>query len=253
MATVLAPSGVPPRRPVLERPTAMRLAATEYRRMAELLAGLRPEEWAVPTECPGWDVRTMAGHLLGAAEMAASVLQGLRQNRAASAEGGGIDALTALQVREHASLSPREVAERYAALAPGAARGRRRAPGLLRRLAIPELMDVGGRPERWTFGFLLDVVLTRDTWMHRVDICRALGRSVELTAEDDGLLVADVVAEWAQRHGRPVRLRLTGPAGGSWAFGGNDAPELELDAVEFCRALSGRGDAPGLLAQQVPF
>jgi len=30
-------------------------------------------------------------------------------------------------------------------------------------------------------------------------------------------------------------------------------PELEFDAVEFCRVLSGRGNGTGLLAEQVPF
>jgi hypothetical protein len=114
------------------------------------------------------------------------------------------------------------------------------------------VQDVGGTAERWRFGFLFDVVLTRDTWMHRVDVSRATGREPHLTADHDGVLVADVVAEWAARHGRPYRLRLTGPAGGSWSSG-TDGEEDELDAVEFCRLLSGRGRGSGLLAQQVPF
>jgi hypothetical protein len=73
-----------------------------------------------------------------------------------------------------------------------------------------------------------------------------------LTPEHDGVLVADVVAEWAQRHGRPYRLRLTGPAGGEWSSG-SGGEEIELDAVEFCRVLSGRGSGAGLLGQPVPF
>jgi hypothetical protein len=47
-------------------------------------------------------------------------------------------------------------------------------------------------------------------------------------------------------------LTLTGPAAGTWRFGG-DGPELTLDAVDFCRAVSGRGPADGLLAIPVPF
>ena len=117
---------------------------------------------------------------------------------------------------------------------------------------LPEEQVVGDRSEFWTFGYLMDVVLTRDTWMHRVDISRATGRPVELTADHDGVLVADVVAEWADRHGRPFELTLTGPAGGSWSAG-TGGERLELDAVEFCRILSGRGTGPGLLAEQVPF
>ncbi|HET9946352.1 MAG TPA: hypothetical protein VFR56_11940, partial [Actinomycetes bacterium] len=77
-----------------------------------------------------------------------------------------------------------------------------------------------------------------------------------LRPEHDGALVADVAAEWAARHGRPVALTLTGPAGGSWLFNATQpgaAEPLELDAVEFARALSGRGRRPGLLATLVPF
>jgi len=36
-----------------------------------------------------------------------------------------------------------------------------------------------------------------------------------LTPDHDARIVADVVAEWAGRHGRPFTLHLTGPAGGS--------------------------------------
>ncbi len=111
---------------------------------------------------------------------------------------------------------------------------------------------MGSEREWWRIGYLLDVILTRDVWMHRVDVCRATGRELQLTPEHDGVLVADVVAEWAQRHGRPYRLRLTGPAGGEWSAG-TDGEELELDAVEFCRLLSGRGSGSGLLSSQVPF
>ena len=89
--------------------------------------------------------------------------------------------------------------------------------------------------------------------MHRVDITRATGRELVLTPDHDGMLVADVVAEWAQRHGRPYRLRLTGPAGGSWRGRARGDSDHELDAVEFCRVLSGRGQGAGLLAEQVPF
>ena len=101
-------------------------------------------------------------------------------------------------------------------------------------------------------GYLLDVILTRDTWMHRVDIARATGRALVLTPDHDGRLVADVVAEWARRHGRPFTLSLEGPAGGVYTSGaGGEA--IALDPVEFCRILSGRGQGTGLLTQQVPF
>jgi uncharacterized protein (TIGR03083 family) len=251
MATDTTPRSAA-RRPALDRDAARRLATTEYDRFRLLLSDLDPPDWARPTDCPEWDVRAIAGHVLGMAEMVASVRQFVAQNVGASRAGGGIDALTGLQVRGRARLTPPEVYERFAAVAPRAVRGRRRLSRLIGRFTLPEDQVVGDRTERWTFGFLFDVVLTRDTWMHRVDIARATGRGLALTPDHDGVLVADVVAEWGQRHGRPHRLRLTGPAGGTWAVG-DGGPELELDAVEFCRVLSGRGAGTGLLAEQVPF
>jgi hypothetical protein len=109
-----------------------------------------------------------------------------------------------------------------------------------------------GPAERWRLGHVFDVILTRDTWLHRVDLARATERPLELTAAHDGRIVADVVAEWARRHGEPFALHLTGPAGGRFVHGGG-GPELSLDAVEFCRILSGRAPGEGLLTRQVPF
>jgi hypothetical protein len=50
-----------PRRSALDRETAMRLAADEYRRYLDLLRSLTADDWSRPTDCPGWDVRSMAG------------------------------------------------------------------------------------------------------------------------------------------------------------------------------------------------
>jgi len=75
-------AGTRPRTSTLERATLIRLAATEYDRFAALLRGLNPEDWTRPTECPGWDVRAMASHALGMVEMAASIREGIRQQRA---------------------------------------------------------------------------------------------------------------------------------------------------------------------------
>ena len=236
----------------LDRDLAMRLAATEYDRFLALLRTLEPEDWVRPTDCPGWDVRAMAGHTLGMTEMTGSLGQFIGQNTAALRGGGDVDALTAHQVRTRARLRTDELIERFAVAGPRAVRGRRRLAGFLGRFPMPAKQVVGGRRETWRFGFLLDVILTRDPWMHRVDISHATGRDVRLTPEHDGRLVADVVEEWASRHGQPYRLHLTGPAGGTWSAG-SDGPELELDAVEFCRVVSGRGTGTGLLSQQVPF
>lgn len=249
----------PPRTPVLQRDVAMRLAAHEYELFVDQLRGLSPVDWSTQTACPDWDVHAMVCHALGMADMAASVPEMLRQMRAARRVGGlFIDALTALQVEKHLPRPPAELVARFAEVGPRAAAGRRRTPGLVRRIPLPDqpLDDHGEQTETWSLGFLVDVILTRDPWMHRSDIAVATGRPMALTAEHDGVLVADVAAEWAARHGQPCTLTLTGPAGGSWTFNADAAGEpahYDLDAVEFCRILSGRGSGEGALATRVPF
>jgi uncharacterized protein (TIGR03083 family) len=246
-------AAIEPLRARLPRPVALQLAATEYQRVVELLRTLSPEDWTRTTDCPGWDVRAMSAHMLGMVEMAASLREQARQNRAAARRGGVfIDALTAVQVEQRADLSPAQIVDRLAARAPKAVRGRRRTPGFVRRRTMPVRQRISGREEPWTFGYLVDVILTRDPWMHRVDITRATGARHVLTAAHDGVLVADVVTEWASRHGRPHTLRLTGPAGGSWSVGAG-GPAIDMDAVDFCRTVSGRAPADGLLGTEVPF
>ena len=191
--TITAPSR--PRLAALPRAIAMRLAATEYQRFADTLRSLGPGDWATPTECPGWDVRAIAAHVLGMVEMAASIRETSRQLKLARSRGGVfIDALTALQVEERAGMTPAQITARFGARAARAARTRRRTPGLIRRRTMPVLQQVGGREEAWTIGYLIDVILTRDPWMHRADIARATGTDLVLTAEHDGVLVADVAA-----------------------------------------------------------
>jgi uncharacterized protein (TIGR03083 family) len=242
-----------PRTSKLDRTTAMRLAATEYSRFGGLLQSLDRADWTTATGCVAWDVRAMAGHLLGMAEMAASIREQMRQVKTATRRGGVfIDALTSLQVEEHAQLSPDEIVTAYLKVGPKAARGRRRTPGFIRRRPLPQPQLVEGGEERWTIGYLVDVILTRDPWMHRIDIAMATGAQNVLTREHDGVIVDDLVDEWAARHAQPYSLRLTGPAGGCWAAG-SGGPEIELDVNEFCLKISGRLPAEGLLSTQVPF
>ncbi len=165
------------RKPALLRELAMRLAATEYERFAAQLGDLDPPEWHRPTSCPGWDVRAMATHVLGMADMVATPWETRRQLRAAKKRGEGlfVDRLTALQVEERSGLEPGDIVAQFAVAGPRAARGRRRIPGPLRRYRLPAEQTDGVDP--WTLGYLVDVILTRDTWMHRTDIADATGRS----------------------------------------------------------------------------
>lgn len=245
------------RAPRLERGVAMRLAAEEYTRAADAFAALDASDWSRPTPCPEWDVRALAAHVTGMAAMAAGLREQRRQQKlaVAAAERSGrefIDELTALQVRERASAGAAELVAELRRLGPKAARGRRRTPWFVRRLRMPQSQVANGVREWWTIGFLVDVILTRDPWLHRMDLAEATGRAPYLTADHDGVLVADVVDEWAARHGEPFALTLTGPAGGEFGSG-SAAERIELDAVEFCRTVSRRRPGAGLLATEVPF
>jgi hypothetical protein len=159
-----------------------------------------------------------------------------------------IDALTALQVADHAHLGPPQLAAALRTAAPQSLAARSQATAEQR--AMP--FNPGVPQEEWTYGYLIDVIHTRDPWMHRVDICRATGAELAVTPDHDGRIVADVVAEWVRRHGQPCTLVLDGPAGGIYRNGEGGA-QLRRDAVQFCRVVSGRGAAEGLLAHQVPF
>jgi uncharacterized protein (TIGR03083 family) len=249
-----APVDISPHRPAIERASARRLMTTEYDRVVDQLRSLSTGDWQQSTCNAGWDVRALVAHMLGMVAMAASVPEQLRQMRAAKKRGGVfIDALTALQVEKYDGWSPERLVAEYARLAPKAVKGRMRTPGLLRGRPMPEKFEVNPPVhESWTFGYLIDVVLTRDPWMHRSDIALATGRDMTLTPDHDGVIVDDVVQEWAARHGRPCTLTLTGPLARGYVFG-SAGPSFTVDAVEFCRILSGRGDGDGLLATHVPF
>lgn len=238
--------------PALDRAEAAALAATENARFVAMVGELGAQDWAKPTDCTAWNVRELVLHVLGAMQGQVSLRQFVHQSRAGAKAAGDrplVDGMTEVQVRERHHLTPAEIVPALAAVGPKAARSRARLPGLLRRVRTK--VDVGGVMEPWTLGYLMDVIFTRDTWMHRVDLSRATGRALELDAHD-ARIVSDVVREWAQRHGQPFVLRLGGPAGGAFTAG-EGGEEIEMDAVAFCRTLSGRAPGSGLLTQVVPF
>jgi uncharacterized protein (TIGR03083 family) len=240
--------------PSLDHDEAMALAETEIGRLLAVVDDLQAEDWARPTDCTDWTVRDMLGHLLGMFELQADREERTRQIKTAAelASRSGrlrLNELTALQVREHADLT---VEQLRSALHHTARRGldaRSALPADLRAAPYdPELPGEG----MWTLGHLFDIIHTRDPWLHRVDICRATGRQLVLTPDHDGRIIADVVADWAARHHQPFTLELTGPAGGTYVAG-TGGENLRIDAVEFCRTLSGRAPGTGLLATPVAF
>lgn len=241
----------------LTRFDAADVGHVEYLRFADALAALEPADWGRHTDCDGWTVRDLAGHLCGSV-MTSTTIRGQiaeqNQVKARVKETGEneVDAMTAIQIAKVHALSPVEIIDRIRSLAEDATAGRKRPPAPMAKL-VKFRVVMNSLDEKWSLDYLLGTILTRDTWLHRVaDLARAVERA-PLLDEHDQRIVADVASEWASRHGQAVELRLTGPAGGYYVADGG-GPLLELDAIDFCRVVSRRAAATHpLLETEVPF
>jgi uncharacterized protein (TIGR03083 family) len=243
--------------PRIDHREAMPIAAREYDLFLALLRYLDGDDWSRQTDNDEWDVRATALHVLGATASNASfkeLAHQMRHGRKLYREIGSqrhwhhwVDGVNEVQVRERASMSNAELVETFATTAPAAVRGRTKLPRPLRALRVIDL------PEPYThrMPLLTDVCYTRDTWMHRVDMAVATGRAVAVSAEHDGRLIADMVAEWATLYTFPFDLELTGPAGGRYRKG-TGGEYTVVDAVECIRILSGRAPGSGLLSHPMP-
>ena len=232
----------------------MELAETEYKRFADVLGQLHPEDWSKQTVNDDWNVKQLVAHNLGFADSNASIrvnLSAMRRGAKRAKEKGYdhfVHGVNEVQVEEREHLTPDELVSRWAAQWPKALKGRRRFPPFLRWIPVDFGPVIGKKP---LGSYLMDRCYTRDTWMHRIDICRAVGIDPVLTPEHDGRLIEDMVAEWTELYDLSVTLHLEGPAGGTYVRGGG-GEELTIDAVEWIWILSGRGTGTGLLEKELP-
>lgn len=233
---------------------AMALAETEYKRFTDMLEQLQAGDWSKQTVCTDWNVRQLVAHALGFAESNASFrvfVSGMRRGKKRAAEKGYdhfIHGMNEVQVAEREHLTPAELVSRWSETWPKALKGRKRFPPFMRPVPVEFGPPIGKRPMG---SYLMDVVFTRDTWMHRIDICRAAGLDPVLTPAHDGRLIEDMVAEWARVHRIAFTLHLEAPAGGTFVSG-SGGDELSIDAVEWIWILSGRGSGTGLLEKRLP-
>ncbi|QGN35418.1 hypothetical protein GJV80_06670 [Microlunatus sp. Gsoil 973] len=65
--------------PIRRRIDAAEVATAAYDQLLVLLRTLAPADWSAPTECPGWDVAAVVGHLIGAGRSNASLREFARQ------------------------------------------------------------------------------------------------------------------------------------------------------------------------------
>jgi uncharacterized protein (TIGR03083 family) len=244
--------------PGIDHAEAMRLTEAENGQLLAQLRELRNDQWQAPTDCTGWNVRDVVVHLIGSAQAQANPIEFVRQvvtGRRLMEQIGGkhwVDGLNEAQLRARTDWMPPMLPELWERHSAAALRTRRSMPAPVRALPVLPIgtglgVHIGWQP----LGYLFDMGFTRDVWMHRIDIARAAGIAPVLTAEHDGRIIQDILAEWSRRHGRPYTLTLTGPAGGEFHAGAGGQPQT-VDAVEFARILSGRAEGPGILRNKLP-
>ena len=221
---------------------AHRLLTDAFDRLLSLLESLAPDDWSKPTACTAWDVHDMVAHQAGGYASGFSYREMLRQyTQLPSAGQLPEDAINALQVGERKSKTPAELIAELKQVGPKTIRNWAYGFRTIRWIAIPH--PVGGF---MSLRHLMWVTHSRDTWMHRLDICRATNRPFEQTREHDGRIVELVVLDTAKKlkkrlTGHAITLVLTGIAGGKWQIGNGDpAAEIEMDALDFNIFVSGR-------------
>ena len=228
---------------------AFDVATEEIDALLTLLGELRPTDWQLPTDCRGWTVWDIAAHVAGACEDSKRIRVFLRHSRTASRryrDMPWLDAVNQVQIDDRTDRTADELRAELATLGPAAVRARRRMPALIRRTPVPKK---GMLPAGSKVSYLVDVIYTRDIWMHRVDIARATGRSLA-TTKSSREVVAQVVRDLATAWSGPAfTLELTGHGAGGWQVGdGNPVAMVAADSVEACRLLSGRPALPGVFA-----
>lgn len=229
------------------------LLQTEFGRFLTLLETLAPPDWAKPTACTLWDVRDMVAHQAGGYASGTGYMEMFRQYSAMFKKAPlPEDAINALQLRERAGKSPAELIAELRQVGPVAIRKWAYQFRIVKPLVAPH--PVGGL---LSLRHLMWVIHSRDTWMHRLDICRATGREFEQTREHDGRIVALVMRDVdnvlrKQLGGRAVVFDLSGVAGGVWQVGpGAVQATIQIDALDFSMLASGRFSAAEARAKAV--
>jgi uncharacterized protein (TIGR03083 family) len=214
-----------------------------------LLRKLDDQDWARPTDCPGWTVTDVVAHMVGQYQEQARFLTMLRRLRLGHRnypDRSRLDAHNQQQIDDLAGLAPAELIESMATQGPRGIRARRRIPGFVRAMRVTRMYPEEDLPEA-SLGYVLDVLTSRDEWMHRIDISTATSSPREPGTADlpiIGQVVRDLGRAWTSS---PVRLELTGPAGGVWTLGhGSPIAEVRTDAIQYMRTLAGRNKAPEL-------
>ena len=244
MNAVISPSTIASAEsiPYTNADEAHRLMTTALSRFLTLIDSLHADDWSKPTACTAWNVHDMVAHQAGGYASGTSYKEMIRQYTSKPKPGQlPEDAINDLQVGERADKTPAELIVELKQVGIIAAHNWAYGFNAIKWIGMPH--PVGGF---MSIRHLMWVIHSRDTWMHRLDICRAASRSFEQTREHDGRIVELVVLDTAKKltkklNGQAITLSLTGIAGGTWQIGkGESVAEMEMDALDFNIFVSGR-------------
>jgi uncharacterized protein (TIGR03083 family) len=215
--------------PALAHDEAADMARAELERYLALVETLSGEDWGQPTDCTLWSVADIVAHQAGAYAGFAN-FAGFKATMGVKPAPGElqIDAINARQIKDRIARTPSENIAELREVGPKAINTRYKLPWLLRKLRVP----VGPPLGTCAIEYMTDLLYTRDTWSHRLDIARATGKDFVQDARHDGRMIALVMRDLAQLlHGKlggqSVVFDLSGPAGDRYRIGAT----AELSAV----------------------
>ena len=224
----------------LTRIEANRLMSSQYEALLTALRELPPDAWHAVTDCDPWTVKDIVAHLVGWADALTSASQFRRQlfegRRRTEEMGNLLNAVNQVQVDDRASMTPEQLLERWAEVIPRFEKVRRWAGAVGKVIPYYEGSLIGFT----NVAYLANIIYTRDTFMHRIDISRATSTELHLGPREQRL-IEDVLVDWSRRTGAAARVNLEGPAGGSYLIGTGQIATIEGGAIEMARVLAGRG------------
>ncbi|MFI5731893.1 maleylpyruvate isomerase family mycothiol-dependent enzyme [Kribbella sp. NPDC051587] len=231
-----------------DRTTCAKHRDAELQLWHELLTSIHGTDWQRRTVCDAWDVADIAGHLIGQAEDVIRPLSFPRRFLKAKRSypnAAKLDAHMMVQADEHRGTEPAVLRSTFDRTWSKASRAITRNPALIRRISM-SMDEFPGFS--LNLGYIQDILLARDLWMHRDDVCQALGRPFDAGPYGEELIaqvMRDVIDGpfWGDRPA--VDLELTGQGGGTYRLGrGEPVGHATVDAVGYMRTLSGRDDSP---------
>lgn len=214
---------------------AGQLASEELRRLLALLDTLNEPDWGKPTACTEWNVRDMVAHQAGAYASGTGYRELIHQYTAVLTPGQlPEDAINRRQLADRAAKSPTQLIAELRSTGDQAIANWVHGFRLLKPFGMPHPSGV------WlSLRHLMLVIHSRDTWIHRLDICRATDRLFVQTREHDGrvnaLVVRDLARSLSRKLGQQaIALDLEGTAGGRWKIGhGEPAATVRMDTLDF--------------------